>query len=525
MVNLLKITGSASLTIVSAEGGQEITYDVSVENLTSEVVRIDTAYILVASEGGWSWMGDRGGELISRYGHFFGLDNDISPSSNQTAGPFILGTWYEPISYIIIAAHATTDTEEQDLLSVIKVTRAGFSQPQDIVANMKGPVFISLMEPVQVILTPVQPGSPDYNVKADEKRLIVMGQLVNLSGRLQRVKSLHIKVADQNDKTVIDDDYEIDKFVRDDNYFLDFTKFGHSDVFARFSNNRIVPDTFSEGKVRVSGQVEVKGFDKWRSFELSHQAEVHPFIPEVLMPPILGFYRWGNGPPTSGPYSVEWIKYLWHTHSRPEARYSYDLVAVRRDKVTSMDLDSMYEPLVTHYAYSDGSDNNSFFCFKEPTNRIYCMHDGYVNDVIDDLPDNNGLSGMNPLNVDKKNSVLVVQHRKGKARINRYSKYYHVRQNSAKVKINQMVNEGTYLADIGNAGKSSEPHLHVGYFKYNSAGRLQALPMTFNNLRFYYPPEPISIPVVGAALTKDVKSVPLNDIGLDAVLVLQAIIQ
>jgi hypothetical protein len=78
-----------------------------------------------------------------------------------------------------------------------------------------------------------------------------MGQLVNVSGMLQRVKSLHIGMVDQNDKPVIDDDYGIDKFVRDDNYFLNFTKFGHGNVFARFIFNRIVPDTFSEGKVRV----------------------------------------------------------------------------------------------------------------------------------------------------------------------------------------------------------------------------------------------------------------------------------
>src|SRR5215208_6726637 len=112
MANLLEITGSSALIIVSAEGGQRISFSISVKNLTNGIVSIDTAYIFVASEGGWSMKADD--ELISKYNNFFGLNPTISASSTQTAGPLTLPTWYEPVSYIIVTAHATNDSEEQD---------------------------------------------------------------------------------------------------------------------------------------------------------------------------------------------------------------------------------------------------------------------------------------------------------------------------------------------------------------------------------------------------------------------------
>jgi hypothetical protein len=510
MAGLLEITGSSALIIVSPEGGQRISYSISVKNLTTGIVNIDTAYLFVASEGGWSMLADD--ELISKYNNFFGLNPTISSSSAQTSGPITLRTWYEPISYIIVTAHATNNSEEQDVLSVIKVFRPGFSLPQSL--DIQGPVFISLLEPIDVITTPRLPYQPNYLVDPDERRVLITGQMVNGSGREQRIKRLQISLVENNGTAVFQDDIPIIgsiPFVGSDNKPLspDLTK-GNSEVLPKFLFGRYIPQDFSEGKLRVKGQVDVKrsNSQEWEPLKLERSAIVKLAPLDVLRAPVVGYYMWGNGPIIGGPP-------FWNTHSRPEARYSYDLVALKRDKQTSLDLDLMSEPMVTHYSYSDGSDNSSFFCFNQP---IFCMHDGIVIDVIDDVPDNNGLSGLNPLNVDARNAVIVVQHMKGKRKLNRYSKYYHLRQNSAKVQKGQAVTKGEMLGNIGNAGLTGEPHLHVGYFKYNVTGRLRALPMTFDNLIFYAPPEPIHVPPSFGAISKYVKSVPAGDIGLEAIL-------
>jgi murein DD-endopeptidase MepM/ murein hydrolase activator NlpD len=49
----------------------------------------------------------------------------------------------------------------------------------------------------------------------------------------------------------------------------------------------------------------------------------------------------------------------------------------------------------------------------------------------------------------------------------RSSSYYHIRERSASVKVGDHVKAGQVLAHLGNAGSSSEPHLHFGYLVYD----------------------------------------------------------
>ena len=43
----------------------------------------------------------------------------------------------------------------------------------------------------------------------------------------------------------------------------------------------------------------------------------------------------------------------------------------------------------------------------------------------------------------------------------------HLKQGSIKVKEGQHVNEGEFLAQVGNSGSSSEPHLHIHHQRQN----------------------------------------------------------
>ena len=66
--------------------------------------------------------------------------------------------------------------------------------------------------------------------------------------------------------------------------------------------------------------------------------------------------------------------------------------------------------------------------------------------------------------------------------------YAHVRKGSAKVKVGDVVRAGDVLAEVGNAGFSTEPHLHLAYYTLDASGRVRALPMAFPGLSPYVPP-------------------------------------
>ena len=114
------------------------------------------------------------------------------------------------------------------------------------------------------------------------------------------------------------------------------------------------------------------------------------------------------------------------------------------------------------------------FCWDQP---IRSMADGEVAQVVDDVPDNLG-NRENPANTPKRNSRIVVRHGS-----DRFAIYTHPRQGSAAVKVGQQVKAGDLLGRVGNAGFSSEPHLHVAGYTLDRTGRVRALPLTFSDLR------------------------------------------
>ena len=116
--------------------------------------------------------------------------------------------------------------------------------------------------------------------------------------------------------------------------------------------------------------------------------------------------------------------------------------------------------------------NESFHCWDKP---IYCAADGEVVTVVDDAPDHFGRTG-NKANESNRNSLIQVRHAR-----DRYSSYFHVRQGGARVKVGQTVKAGDLLGRVGNAGSSTEPHLHFHYQTLDpSTGLLRNVPVRFD---------------------------------------------
>lgn len=176
---------------------------------------------------------------------------------------------------------------------------------------------------------------------------------------------------------------------------------------------------------------------------LVRTAAIVASVPEVVAVPVSGAWRWDNGP-AEGTY---------HTHDRyPEQRYAYDLLV---------------EEAGATYA-GDPGDNASYHCFGKP---ISAAHDGVVVFVDDTVLDNLG-NAPNPMNdPPTKNGQVIVKHDDG-----RYSLYVHVKQGSAIVKVGDAVKAGAALAQVGNSGFTTEPHLHFEIIEIDASGRAHAVP-------------------------------------------------
>jgi hypothetical protein len=169
--------------------------------------------------------------------------------------------------------------------------------------------------------------------------------------------------------------------------------------------------------------------------------------------PVEGVWGWGGGPGCPG----------FHGHLHDIAsRYSEDIGAFKEidgEKVTLS---------------GDPNRNESFFDWDKP---IRCVEDGTVAVVVNDVPDNDGHKA-NPANEPVRNACIWVEHPG-----NHFSTYYHLRKGSATVKVGQRVKAGDLLGRVGNAGASSEPHLHFGYLGLDRTGRYRNIPVRIEGLK------------------------------------------
>ncbi len=88
-------------------------------------------------------------------------------------------------------------------------------------------------------------------------------------------------------------------------------------------------------------------------------------------------------------------------------------------------------------------------------------------------PDNNG---KDPHPDAAGPNYIIVGHSDGSI-----TAYYHLKQNSIKVSLNQTVKAGDLIAEVGNSA-ANPPHLHLGYSGTNGFGEFTLRPMRFEGL-------------------------------------------
>ncbi len=123
----------------------------------------------------------------------------------------------------------------------------------------------------------------------------------------------------------------------------------------------------------------------------------------------------------------------------------------------------------------DGTQNDDYYVWNA---EVFLPVTGTVIDLVTDVPDN--LPGAYPLNGPNN---LVGVHLFGAF----YLYFLHLQQNSvpATLAVDQVVQAGTLIGRVGNAGVSLEPHLHVVLLWYDALAtppRSWSVPLEFADL-------------------------------------------
>jgi hypothetical protein len=150
------------------------------------------------------------------------------------------------------------------------------------------------------------------------------------------------------------------------------------------------------------------------------------------------------------PFAGEWYAY-WGGRSVAQNKH-----VVARDQRFAYDFLILARGCSGRSYRSPGESNTDYYCFGQP---IYAPADGIVVKAENELPDNSPgeMSPKAPLG-----NCVVLDHGCGE-----FSFFAHFRQGTVVVHNGDRIRSGQLLAQCGNSGNSSEPHLH--YHLQNTA--------------------------------------------------------
>lgn len=162
------------------------------------------------------------------------------------------------------------------------------------------------------------------------------------------------------------------------------------------------------------------------------------------------------------PFAGEWYVY-WggrsvarnkHALARDQ-RFAYDFLILARGR--------------SGQSYRGSGENNTdYYCFGQP---VYAPADGGVVRAENELPDNTP-GEMNPKAV--LGNCVILDHGCGE-----FSFFAHFRHGTVVVRAGERVRCGQLLAQCGNSGNSSEPHLHYHLQNTSVPFRGDGLPAFF----------------------------------------------
>lgn len=97
----------------------------------------------------------------------------------------------------------------------------------------------------------------------------------------------------------------------------------------------------------------------------------------------------------------------------------------------------------------DGTHKEDFYCYNKP---VLAPMDGVVHNIVNNVEDNE----IDDVNLQRNwGNSIIISHTNGL-----FSQISHLKKDSFKVNIGDVVSKGSILAACGNSGRSPEPHIH-----------------------------------------------------------------
>jgi hypothetical protein len=332
-----------------------------------------------------------------------------------------------------------------------------------LVATTQDPVFIGLWaNPVEII--------PLWLDGKKQHWVTISGHIVNgfpeVESKLTIVR-VHLRLHDGS-KLWLDEDLDTIYPVPSDGKGKSLSSPVTTEKQApQFIVGRNFPTSFTSGTLEITLNYKLGDIVSGRCGGFMQSWPVKLLTPHTGTAPVKGKWNYGNAYNHTG----------WDGHAYQWQRFSLDISILKNGKSNKPSTPDHPHPL---------NDNNSFWCFGQP---FFAVESGTVISWDDSNPDNPGRNTSDPfVGWSGPPNYIVIESTDGGGTAG----YFHLKHGSIDPNLNERlqrdgsatVEAGDPLAHVGNAGGTSEPHLHFGYLKKPDVhGRADMFPIEFTNLK------------------------------------------
>ena len=128
------------------------------------------------------------------------------------------------------------------------------------------------------------------------------------------------------------------------------------------------------------------------------------------------------------------------------------------------------------YYHDDGNINENYFGYGKD---IIAPVDGFIVDIVDGIPDSRAYADMRVSwdSNDVRGNYIVI-----KAKYGEYCTLCHIKKNSFKVQVGDIVKQGEVIAKVGNSGRTKGAHIHMQVNKGMDFFNSEPLVIVFTNI-------------------------------------------
>ena len=128
------------------------------------------------------------------------------------------------------------------------------------------------------------------------------------------------------------------------------------------------------------------------------------------------------------------------------------------------------------YYHDDGNINENYFGYGKD---IIAPVDGFIVDIVDGIPDSRAYADMRVSwdSDDVRGNYIVI-----KAKYGEYCTLCHIKKNSFKVQVGDIVKQGEVIAKVGNSGRTKGAHIHMQVNKGMDFFNSEPLVIVFTNI-------------------------------------------